>query len=66
VVGVIVSLALFFAQHVFVRASGQWDTIAVTLTVVACVAVFRFKLNTILLILIAGAIGAALKFAHII
>ncbi len=45
VVGVIVSLALFFAQHVFhtERPFAQWDFAAVAITALACVALFRYK-----------------------
>jgi chromate transporter len=62
VVGVILSLALFFAQHVFIKASGSADWMAIALTAVACIAVFRFKINTILLIVLAGVVGVKLRF----
>ncbi|HEY0846292.1 MAG TPA: chromate efflux transporter [Noviherbaspirillum sp.] len=52
VVGVIVSLAVFFAEHVFklelqVR---DWDYLAMVIMAAACVALFRFKIGTIPLI----------------
>jgi chromate transporter len=52
VVGVIVSLAVFFAIHVFhtERPLAQWDFIAIGITLAACVALFRFKAGTIKLI----------------
>jgi chromate transporter len=52
VVGVIVSLAVFFAEHVFhvARPVQQWDWIAMGITFAACVALFRFRMGTIKLI----------------
>jgi chromate transporter len=52
VVGVIVSLAVFFAEHVYYTSLPvtQWDWTAIAITLAACVALFRFKINTILLI----------------
>ena len=49
VVGVIVSLALFFAEHIFhLRAPpGSWDWSAIVLTALACIALFRFKIGPI-------------------
>ena len=52
VVGVIVSLALFFAEHVFGsdRPLAQWDWVAVGITALACIAVLRYRVGTITLI----------------
>jgi chromate transporter len=52
VVGVIVSLAVFFAEHVFNigKPAQQWDVIAIAITLAACIALFRFKAGTIKLI----------------
>lgn len=52
VVGVIVSLAVFFAEHVFQLANPvpQWDWIAILIAVAASVALLRFKTGTIRLI----------------
>jgi chromate transporter len=52
VVGVIVSLALFFAEHVFHLSLPwqNWDWIALALTVAAAIALLRFKIGTIQLI----------------
>lgn len=52
VVGVIVSLAVFFAEHVFNLAQplAQWDGIAMAITLAASIALFRFKIGTIKLI----------------
>lgn len=66
VVGVIVSLALFFAEHVFLKANQGLDLIAIVLTIVACLAVFRWKINTIVLIVAAGLIGGLLRFAQLV
>jgi chromate transporter len=65
VVGVIISLALFFAWHVFkpaeVYAAKMMafgiDWFAVLLAMVGVVALFRFKLNIIKLILISAGLG---------
>jgi chromate transporter len=52
VVGVIVSLAVFFAEHVFNIAGpmAQWDLIAMAITAAACIALFRFRVGTIKLL----------------
>jgi chromate transporter len=66
VVGVIISLGIFFAVHVF-RTNlplRQWDWIAITITLAACFALFRFKINTIALIAccaIAGLVVSLLR-----
>ncbi|HEY8101975.1 MAG TPA: chromate efflux transporter [Burkholderiaceae bacterium] len=59
VVGVIVSLAVFFAKHVYniTMPLAQWDWIAMAITLAACIALFRFKINTILLIVSCAIIG---------
>jgi chromate transporter len=64
VVGVIVSLAVFFAEHVFRLAQpvAQWDFIAIAITVAACIAVFRFKAGTIKLILACALAGLVLSY----
>ena len=63
VVGVIFNLALFFAYHVFwplgLSARIDWFTIALTAT--ASVALFRFKLNVIPVILACGVLGMLFK-----
>ncbi len=67
VVGVILNLALFFAYHVFfpkgLEASPDWFSIA--LCVAACVALFRFKANVIMVIVacaIAGLLSSFLPY----
>jgi chromate transporter len=61
VVGVIVSLAVFFAEHVFRLAKPfhEWDFFAMFITLAACVALFRFKTGTIKLIAACALAGLA-------
>ncbi len=63
VVGVIVSLALFFGQHVFVRA-GQVDLAAIAISAAACVALFRYKVGTIKLLAACAVAGLVLSYRH--
>ncbi|RZI40176.1 chromate efflux transporter [Herbaspirillum sp. HC18] len=52
VVGVIASLAVFFGEHVFRLENPlpQWDFMAMAITTLAALALFRFKAGTITLI----------------
>jgi len=52
VVGVIVSLAVFFAEHTFRldRPAAEWDFISMSIAAAAAIALLRFKANTIALI----------------
>lgn len=63
VVGVILNLAVFFAYHVFWPSglSGNIDWFSMTLTGVATVAIFRFKVNVIPVILVSGIFGMVFK-----
>lgn len=63
VVGVILNLALFFAYHVFwpTGLSGAIDWFSIGLTAIATVAVFRFKVNVIPVILACGGLGMLFK-----
>ena len=61
VVGVVVSLAAFFAQHVFF-ATGV-DLFAMALAAAALVALVRYKVGLIPVIAVAGAIGMLWKLA---
>jgi chromate transporter len=61
VVGVIVSLALFFGQHVFV-VGGRVDWPAVAISAAACIALFRFKTGTIKLIAACALAGLMLSY----
>ena len=63
VVGVIVSLAVFFGKHVFV-AGGHPDWAAVAISAAACVALFRFKVGTIKLIAACAVAGLVLSYWH--
>jgi chromate transporter len=63
VVGVIVSLALFFGQHVFF-AGGQLDLASVAISAAACIALFRYQLGTIKLIFACAAAGLVLSYYH--
>jgi chromate transporter len=66
VVGVIVSLALFFAEHIFHLGAplAHWDWIAIALTAVACVALFRFKAGTISVIAACAFAGLVVSSLH--
>jgi len=65
VTGVIVNLALFFATHVFfpsgLRATP--DLASVAIAAAAAIALFRFKLGVIPVILAAGALGVVLRLS---
>ena len=63
VVGVILNLALFFAYHVFwpLGLSGYIDWYSIVLTVAASIAIFRYKINVIFVILVSGALGMLVK-----
>jgi chromate transporter len=62
IVGVIVNLALFFAYHVFwQQTSGEIDWFAAGLAALAALALFRFRLNVITVILASGGLGMLFK-----
>lgn len=63
VVGVIVSLAVFFGQHVFI-AAGKPDWAAVAISAAACVALFRYQVGTIKLLAACAAAGVVLSYWH--
>ncbi len=63
VVGVIVSLAVFFGQHVFIIA-GQPDWAAIAISAAACVALFRFQVGTIKLIAACALAGLVISYWH--
>jgi chromate transporter len=62
VVGVILNLALFFAFHVLWQQgfAGRFDGVAALITVGALIALFRFKLGVMQVLLSCAAIGLAL------
>ncbi|HVL76851.1 MAG TPA: chromate efflux transporter [Noviherbaspirillum sp.] len=64
VVGVIASLAVFFAEHVFrLRlAPADWDWIAMAIAVIASYALLRQRIGTIPLIAASGAIGLVISW----
>jgi chromate transporter len=68
VVGVIAYLAVFFAWHVFwpdggnITFGARFDLPAAALAVVVAVMLFRFKLNVIVAIVFAAAVGALSVF----
>lgn len=66
VVGVIVSLAVFFAEHVFNLAQPlrQWDVAAILIAAAACLALFRFKVGTIKLIAACALAGLVVSYLH--
>jgi chromate transporter len=59
VVGVIVSLAAFFAQHVFFTGGVDW--LAMAIAAAALVALVRYKVGLIPVIAVAGALGMVFK-----
>ena len=63
VVGVIFNLALFFAYHVFwpLGLSSRIDWFSIGLTAIATVAVFRFRVNVIPVIVACGGLGMLFK-----
>ena len=63
VVGVIVNLAVFFAWHVFwpQGANGPVDVVPVLIALAAFIALWRYGVGVIKLILICGAVGAAYR-----
>ena len=72
VVGVIVNLALFFAYHVFwplgfsnQALSNPVDWFSIALTLLATVAIFKYKTNVIVVILASGLLGMAWRLIHL-
>jgi chromate transporter len=61
VVGVIVNLALFFALATLYKNS-QIDWIAITITITAFIALFRFKVGIMSVIFLSGAIGLSIGY----
>ncbi len=64
VVGVIVNLAVFFAWHVFWPKgfSARPDWFSIALCIIACIALFRFKANVIMVIAACAFAGLAFTF----
>jgi chromate transporter len=68
VVGVILNLAVFFAYHVLwpQGLSGRFEWASAVIGVAAAVALFRFKVGVIPVVLVSGIVGLALRLSHII
>jgi chromate transporter len=68
VVGVIVSLAVFFGQHVFLieaqPGAGRWDIQAIAISIAACVALFKYRVGPIKLIVACAIAGLVLSYNH--
>lgn len=68
VVGVIVNLAVFFAYHVLwpQGLSGRFEWPSALIGLAAAVALFRFKVGVIPVVLVSGTVGLALRLANLI
>jgi len=68
VVGVILNLAVFFAYHVLwpQGLSGRFEWASAVIGAAAAVALFRFKVGVIPVVLVSGIVGLALRLANII
>ncbi|MGK5078186.1 chromate efflux transporter [Janthinobacterium sp. HLX7-2] len=64
VVGVIASLALFFGHHVFwqERPQAHWDWLAIAIAAVAGLALIKFQMGTIKLLLACAIFGLVLSY----
>ncbi|MDY7574333.1 chromate efflux transporter [Actimicrobium sp. CCI2.3] len=64
VVGVIISLAVFFADHVFRLQEGlaRWDWIAIAIMLAACIALLRYKVGPIKLLIACAFAGLMVSF----
>jgi chromate transporter len=67
VVGVIVSLALFFGRHVLWPdgLGGRFDATSAAIGAIAAVALFRFRVGVVPLIAACAATGLALRLAGV-
>jgi chromate transporter len=68
VVGVIVNLAVFFGYHVLwpARFSGQFDVLSAVIGIAAGIALIRYKVGVIPVVLVAGLVGIAATFARLL
>ena len=66
VVGVIVNLAVFFAQHVLwpQGLAGHFEWWSALIGVAAAIALFRFKLGVITVVLVSGLVGLMLSWVR--
>ena len=65
VVGVIASLAVFFIGHIARRPDGQVDLAALALVALAALALFRFKVGVIPVIIACAGAGLLLRLAGV-
>ena len=67
VVGVILSLAVFFAEHVFhiSQPVQNWDLISLSIAILAALALWRFKPSTIQLIALCALAGLVVSYLPI-
>jgi chromate transporter len=63
IVGVILNLAVWFALHVFLPQAGVLDWFALSLSLLACIAMLRYKIDIIPVILGSGLLGLIYKTA---
>ena len=63
IVGVILNLAVWFAHHVFFPQSGMIDWFALALSLAAFIAMLRYKIDIIPVILASGLLGLLYKTA---
>ena len=68
VVGVIVNLAMFFAGHILFPhgLSGDFDAIAALITALALLALFRYKIGIITVIVVCGTAGWLLSLLSLV
>jgi chromate transporter len=68
VVGVIVSLAVFFAEHVFhfSQPFAQWDLISLAIGIGAAFAIWRYKLSTIKVLAACAAAGLVVSYLPLV
>jgi chromate transporter len=66
VVGVVASLAVFFGQHVFHLSAAPvlWDWTAIGISLFAAIALLRYQLGTIKLLLACAIAGLVLSYLH--
>lgn len=66
VVGVIVSLSLFFANHVFhlTLPPAKWDFVAIAIALAAAIALLRFKAGTIKVIAVCALAGLVVSYVR--
>ena len=64
IVGVVLNLAVWFALHVFFPATGAIDWFAILLCIAAFVAIARYKVDIIPVVIGAGVLGVLYKSLH--